>query len=370
MMDSTNNGCFVLRKQHPFPIALISAFALLFLCIAFSPVLLAQRPPPPSVVVDVAQVRELAPVSWASGSVMSRSEAEIAAEAEGRLLWVAEVGDKIKKGEVLARIDNSLTTLESAEQEAEVKRVAARIRFLEKEVARLQRLATSNNAAQTLLEERIAERDTARSERAVAEAQLAQVRVELERSEVRAHFNGVVVERLLKKGEWVNSGDAVVRLIDPDNVEIDTRVPIAAMKFLLEGDVLNVKSDMQQGKAKIVAVVRAADSASRLLSVRLKPLDAGWPVGLPVKVAVPSAKRREVLTVPRDALVLRRSGATVFRLLAENKVEKIGVGLGIASGPYIEVTGGLNPGDRVITRGGERLRPGQTVNVIELDTIQ
>jgi RND family efflux transporter MFP subunit len=331
----------------------------------FSTAVLAQRPPPPSVVIESAEMRELAPIVMSSGSVISRNEAQVAAEAEARLEWVADVGDAIKKGEALARLDTSLTKLELAEYEAEVGQVAARINFLEKEVARLQSLAKSNNAAQTLLEERTAERDTTRSERAVAEAQLAQVKLRLEHSVVRSPFDGVVVERLLKVGEWVNNGDAVVRLIDPVNVEIDTKVPITYLKFLNEGARLHVSSDAQEGFASIRTVVRIANSASRLLSVRLIP-EGNWPVGLPVKVAVPSAETRQVLTVPRDALVLRRSGATVYRISEDNNSEKVDVGLGIASGPYIEVTGDLKAGDRVVTRGGERLRPGQAVNVIEL----
>ena len=361
-------GCVVRRIiSNSYAVAAIS---ILLLSVLFVQLALAQGPPPPSVVVANAQMRDMAPLVWASGSVVSRSEAQVAAETEGRLLWVADVGDEVKKGEVLARIDSSLTTLELAEEEAEVKRVAARIRFLEKEVKRLQRLAKSNNAAQTLLEERIAERDAERSERAVAEARVAQVRLNLERSEVRAQFSGVVVERLLHAGEWVNNGNAVVKLVDPHDVEIETRAPINTLEFLSAGDVLQVKGDRQRGQATIRAVVRAADSASRLVSVRLKPNGDQWPVGLPLKVAIPSAATRHVLTVPRDALVLRRSGATVFRVLAENKVEKVAVELGVASGSYIEITGGVQEGDRVVTRGGERLRPGQSVKIITLGSKQ
>jgi len=364
MADLTKTARAVDHASPRFSRLLSVGTLVLGLCLSSS--LFAQRPPGPSVVVDTAQLRELAPIVWTSGSVISRNEAQVAAETKGRLVSVADVGDAFKKGETFARLDASLTTLELAEQEAEVDSVAARIRFLEKEVKRLQRLAKSNNAAQTLLEERIAERDMARSERAVAEAKLAQVRVRLERSVVRAPFNGVVVERLLEVGEWVDSGDAVVHLTDPKHVEVNTRVPITYLNFLSKGDVLRIKSDTQQGMAKIRMVVRVADSASRLLSVRLEPVEGEWTVGLPVKVAVPSAQAREVLAVPRDALVLRRSGASVFRISPENMAEKVSVELGIASGPYIEVQGELNAGDRIVTRGGERLRPGQTVKIIEL----
>ena len=67
-----------------------------------------------------------------------------------------------------------------------------------------------------------------------------------------------------------------------------------------------------------------------------------------------------MIAVPRDALVLRRDGTTVFRILADDTAERVSVQTGIAAGDLIEVTG-IEPGDRVVTRGGERLRPGQKV---------
>ena len=68
-----------------------------------------------------------------------------------------------------------------------------------------------------------------------------------------------------------------------------------------------------------------------------------------------------MLAVPRDALVLRRSGASVYSVNGDNKAINIPVQVGIASGEMVEVSGKLNPGDKVVIRGGERLRDGQLV---------
>jgi hypothetical protein len=79
---------------------------------------------------------------------------------------------------------------------------------------------------------------------------------------------------------------------------------------------------------------------------------------------VPTAKPRKVLAIPRDALVLRRDGTTVYRVDAEGLAQRVPVTTGIAVGPLIEVDG-IQSGDRVVIRGGERLRPGQSVTIIE-----
>ena len=111
-------------------------------------------------------------------------------------------------------------------------------------------------------------------------------------------------------------------------------------------------------------LVAAGDARSRLLDLRLSLPENGWTIGRPVRIALPTAIAREVLAVPRDALVLRRDGAAVFRVTEEGVAERISVQLGVASGSLVEVVGDLNAGDRVVTRGGERLRPGQTVKIL------
>ena len=83
-----------------------------------------------------------------------------------------------------------------------------------------------------------------------------------------------------------------------------------------------------------------------------------------MRVALPTDAPRQVLAIPRDALVLRRSGTSVYRVNGDNKAENVPVQVGIAAGDLVEVNGKLDPGDKVVIRGSERLRPGQDVSII------
>jgi multidrug efflux pump subunit AcrA (membrane-fusion protein) len=86
-------------------------------------------------------------------------------------------------------------------------------------------------------------------------------------------------------------------------------------------------------------------------------------VGENVRLSVPTGSPTEVLAVPRDALVLRREGASVFRIGENGTAERVDVVRGAGAGELVAVTGRISPGDRVVVRGAERLRPGQPVDI-------
>ena len=95
--------------------------------------------------------------------------------------------------------------------------------------------------------------------------------------------------------------------------------------------------------------------------MRIAADDPSWVVGSPVRVALPNSDPRQMVAVPRDALVLRGDEIFVLRVTSNNTVEKVNVATGIGLGSLVEVIGNVSGGDRVVTRGAERLRPGQEV---------
>ena len=90
-----------------------------------------------------------------------------------------------------------------------------------------------------------------------------------------------------------------------------------------------------------------------------------FPVGETLRVSIPTSNSRQALMVPRDALVLRPEGTTVFVVDGNQQASQLAVTTGIGTGDKIEVIGELKDGDTVIIRGNERLRPGQTVSIMD-----
>ena len=320
-------------------------------------------PPPAPVVVAPAESRLLAPVTSYPGTVISRNHARLAAEMDGRLDWVAEVGAVISEGELVARLDDALLRQTLAQDEAAVSRERTRLTYLDAQVNRIEKLVAQNTATRSRLDEVVAQRDVARSELRAAGARFALTRERLARTGIRAPFGGVVTERFRQKGEWAKSGELVARLVDTRSLEVQTWVPIAALPFVREGSELALEANPSQSTGTVRTIVPVGDNRSRLYELRLRIDGVYWSVGQDVRVAIPTAAARTVVAIPRDALVLRRDGVVVYRVDENGLADRVAVTPGIAQGELIEVEG-LAPGDRVVTRGGERLRPGQPVTIM------
>ncbi len=327
-----------------------------------------QEPPPALVKTASARSVEMAPTVWVPGVVVSRDDAKIGAEVAGRLQMVAEVGIRLSAGDILARIDDRELKLEQQQAKAVLVRERARLAYAKQDLKRVSELADKELITENRLDEARAAHDAASAEQGAAQARLELINDRLARTAVRAPFAGVVSERLRRAGERVDEGDEIVRLVNTTSLEVQIRVAPNTLPHLTLDSPLRVKVDSVILTGKVRSIVPVGDDLSRLYDVRLVlPESSGWPAGTVLRVAVPTATPREVIAVPRDALVLRRDGVSVFRVSADNKAEKISVETGVAEGTMIEITGDIRDGDQVIVRGGERLRPGQSLKIMGTD---
>lgn len=333
-----------------------------FICLPA--VVLAQAPPAP-VAVDEARLDTFSASLWVSGTVISRNDARIGAETDGLITWVADVGQTIQAGEPVATIDKTDLELDLQDRQAMLESLQARERYLNNNLDRLESLAQSNNASANQLDEARAELDMIEQEIRRAEVTVAQTRRRIDQTRVLAPFTGIVVEREVQVGEFVSRGSQVARLVDTENREIRAQAPLAVSNFLHEGMEVSVQHQNVQSLSPVKRVIPVGDERSRMFEVRIAANDPAWVVGSPVRVALPNSDPRQMVAVPRDALVLRGNEMFVLRVTNENVVEKVSVATGIGLGSLVEVIGDVSGGDRVVTRGAERLKPGQEVKIGE-----
>ena len=340
----------------------------LFLCLL--PVLswagdAKQQAPAAPVIVETAQRDTFSATLWVSGTVISQNDARIAAETDGRITWVADVGSRIQEGEAIARIDAADLRLDLADSEAQLDSLKSQLKYRDSSLQRFQKLAASNNAAATQLDEAQSQLDMTRQEIKRAEVAIAQIKRRIEQTEVMAPFPGIVVERLVQTGEFVGRGAQVARLVDTDHREIRAQAPLSVASWLREGMQVSVEHQKLESLSPVSYVIPVGDERSRMFEVRIAADNPAWIIGSPVRVALPNSEPRELVAIPRDGLVLRGSNIFVMRVNSENTVEKVAVKTGIGLGVFVEVIGNVDQGDRIITRGGERVEAGQAVTIAE-----
>lgn len=324
-----------------------------------------QGRPPAAVAVETASEQAMAPIFLAPGTVISRNDARISAEIAGRLTLVAEVGTQVGRGDTIATIEDRPLQLQLRENQANIRRLQANVEYLRAQLQRFERLAEQNNVTRNQIDELRSQIEMAQQDIVRAEVQRDQTLYQVSRTHIVAPFNGRVTERFASLGEYIAPGGDIVRLVDTNNIEVRAQAPVSVARFLDDGMAVSVRDDRGTAQSTIRSVVGVGDERSRMVEVRVALEGSDWTIGSAVRVELPQSKPTIVVAVPRDALILRENATYLFKVMEDNTVEQVPVRTGVGNGALIEVQGDVSSGDRVIIRGGERLRPGQSVVVID-----
>ncbi|HEY7638664.1 MAG TPA: efflux RND transporter periplasmic adaptor subunit [Steroidobacteraceae bacterium] len=347
-------------KSRLSTLALTTSVALFALSAA------AEAPPPeePGVVVEVAKasMARVAPRRWVPGGVVSRNDARLATSAAGRLEYVAEVGTRVREGERVAKLEDESVRLRVDDAKAEVARIESQRTMTERQVQRLEKVGST--ISQTQLDE-------VRSQLGVLTAQLQQAQVrqraaqhDLDQTELRAPFAGIVTERLAQRGEYVATGAAIAHLVDTVHLEARVQAPLNLVGLVRPDMELPVKIADRQINADVRTVVPVGEERSRQFELRLTLANNALSVGTAIEVGLPEREATESLVVPRDAIAVRQDGNYVMRVRADNTAEKVAVTSVATDGDLVTIRGPVVAGDLVVVRGVERLQHGQKVTVL------
>ena len=324
----------------------------------------AKGPPPAAVEIASATAGDFAAVQWVPGTVVSREDARIASEQSGRVVFVVEVGARAKRGDVIARLDDEALRLTERNNIAAVKRAESQLEYSAKQLARMAELKASSSVSETQVDEVENQRRMLAQDLEQARIALDETRRRVREATIRAPFDGVVAERSTQLGEFLAAGATVVRLVNTEHLEVSAQAPVAFAASLAPGAAVTLRNGSHTEQETVRAVVPIGDAASRQFAVRVGLANGAWPIGAAIEVALTTSAAKEVVAVPRDALILRGKETFVMRVDASNKAERIAVQTGTSKGDLIEVRGGaIVAGDRLVVRGGERLAPGQPVTI-------
>lgn len=335
-----------------------------------------------SVITEIVELGPISDTTPVIGQLVASVEAAVAARRAGiagEVLFT--IGDKVEKGALLVRLETEQIEIESRSAQASLDTARAGVEAAEASLALAQqglsrqtRLQGSTAFSRAQFEDLEQEAARARGELAravaqvgMAEASMSMMAFNLENTEIRAPFTGVVTERIAQPGQYLRVGDPVARLLDADRLEIEADAPTELTSGLPPGKEVTV---LFGGDVTATATVRAVlpieTVATRTRPVRftadlsgVDPLRIA--VGKSVSLEIPVSAPREAILTPKDSLVQARGGGWSVFVVEEGKANPRPVTLGVSSAGLIEILSGLDVGDEVVVRGNERLRPGQDV---------
>ena len=335
---------------------------------------------PAVVFVDQVRVETMAQTVPVIGRLVARQAGEVAARTAGpvAVLYVA-VGDSVKTGDPIAVLDTVRLRAERDrlaalvnEAQAQVERLAALAALRHQELRRFEGLRDSAAFSQSRFEDArqeviIAESaiGTAEAARVSATASLSLAQIDLSWATVLAPYPGVITVVHTEVGAWLGVGEQVVSMVNDSDLEVEADVPSSRIEALDAGTAVSlILDDGSVHTAVVRAVVPEESALTRTRQVRFTPQFSAvlkpFAINQSATVVLPAGRSREALTVHKDAIVRNQGQAFVY--VAEGGQAQIRpVQLGAAVGGRFEVLDGLGPGEPVVVRGNERLRPGQPI---------
>lgn len=350
----------------------------------------------PAVSVVPADNREIVERAIVTGTLVPRDEILVSPEVEGLRITelLVEEGDKVAKGQVLARLSLEMIETQEAANAAMIARAQAAIiqaksQIMEAEAAqteaaqaleRTRTLSRTGIASAVTLEQRIAASqgaqgrlaatrgglELAQADLATARAQSKEIALRRARTEIRAPEGGIINRRTARIGATATAiGEPLFRLIARGEIELEGEVPETALPRLAVGDPAEL--DLDQGKTlkgRVRRVYPEVDRATRLGKVRvsLDP-EARLHIGAFARGRVEIGRRKGV-AVPLASVLYAADGTSTVLVALDGKVDARKVTTGLSAQGFTEIRTGLSGGELVVARAGSFLRDGDKIRAV------
>jgi RND family efflux transporter MFP subunit len=328
---------------------------------------IANSPPVLSVTLTRAEISVLPLRVSSTGNVVAWQEASVGSEAGGlRLTEVkVNVGDTVKRGEVLALFNPDIVKAELAEAVAAVEQAAAEALEAEANSDRARSLERTGAMSTQQINQYVVGAKTARARLDVARAIERGKRLRLGQTRVLAPSDGIITSRSATVGAVVAAGEELFRLIQDGRLEWRAEVALADMEKLVPGQRVTINAQGHEpirGTLRMVAPTINTETRNGLAYVDL-PMGSGLPAGAFAQGYFEVCEG-PALTVPQTAVLLRNGFTYVMHVGPGSKVVVKKVAVGRRIGERIEITQGLTEEEKVITSGLGFLSEGDTVNVV------
>jgi RND family efflux transporter MFP subunit len=284
----------------------------------------------------------------------------------------ADIGTRVKAGEVLARISAPELEASLNSARAAVKQREAELLVATRNRERVEPLGTAGAVSAQQVDELMAVEEVAKANLSAAKAEVARLQSEVAYLTLKAPFDGVITERNVDRGDRVSPNDTMMlyRIINSDVIRVQVDVPQPQLFRIEQANEASLSIAERPGQMIPVSFKRSsqelrADTGTVRIEYEFDNRELALPAGLNASLKIESNGKGKSVTVPANTIVYRDGGATVVVLNADNQVEFRKITLGKNFPTTVEVLQGVSIEDRVVVNPNALLKPGQQVEVAQ-----
>ena len=305
------------------------------------------------------------------GKVVSKLKVDVNPTAAGEVkqLFVKE-GDKVRKGQNLAQLENDEVSNEVKRAEGNLQTTREETVMAEKTVTRMRRALDLGAVSRQAVEESEATLKSVKAKETAAKELVRSTKQLLDKLMVTAPFEGTITARQVQVGQYARPSDPIVTVVDLTQREIETKVDAADSAVIAAGQEVEMSSDAFPGRKWRETVIRVAPSANRETTantvnvyISLGKDAPALKVGQQVDADIRIVSAEHTIKVPVDALI-QRNGKTWVAVIEAGRAHFIPVTTGMEDLTHAEITQGIRPGQEVILPKGAILNEGDQVNVV------
>ncbi|MCP3870220.1 MAG: efflux RND transporter periplasmic adaptor subunit [Gammaproteobacteria bacterium] len=347
----------------------LSRFTAVLICALAALSSSAEGPPPSKVVTALVKQQQVSPTSRLVGVIDFDRVSNVSGEVSGLIVQQrTSEGTEVKQGETLVELNTDFIEMDMEIKRKQQAQADADLQKVGSSLKRLESLLQKNSASRQAYDEALYDHRSLQKRRETLGLELKRLQLQLEKSSVLAPFDGIVLEKLKENGEWIAPGTAICTLASSSDLVVKVAISENLVRFQKPGQQLTVDISALDIKlsGKTLAISPVARQRSKSVTLKISiPYNSGMARNMSASLEVPSGDEREMLLVPRDALIRNKGKDFVYtveegkaKMLPVNVLTRLGEQAGIEPSP-------LQPGMQVIIDGNDRLRPNQAVQVQE-----
>jgi membrane fusion protein (multidrug efflux system) len=281
-------------------------------------------------------------------------------ELTGKIIAIPfQEGGKVKKGDILVQLDD-------AQYRAQVAEAEARVKQSDSENRRVEKLFNRGVGSET-------DRDGTQATMKINTAQLDMAKINLEKTRIRAPFDGITGLRQFSPGDYINAGSELVQLVNIDKMKVDFSIPEIHLLNVSVGQAFSIRLPSFPGRefvGKVSAISPVIDEKGRSISVRgmVDNKEGVLRPGLFAEVIL-TTDSKTALSVPEEALIPQGNQYFVYRVV-EQKIDMVPITIIQRKQGAVAISGPLNSGDVIVTAGQLKLQPGSPVTPMFVDGSQ